>query len=509
MSRRIMILEVSKKQDYIFASRKLKDNVQRSANIREVTADSFFREVARDCYSTSENLVYSGGGHTVLQFPDQENATKFAKAVSSAALKRYPDMELYLKQIDYDDGVSPQENLIRLTSALESKKALRRPSFRWMSIGVEKLDPETWKPIQDSTDKPSGDMTERVPPPDGMVYPVQFEDLIRVGDAQSDSFIAVVHIDGNAMGKRVGALLKDASDWDTACRLMRSFSDGTDQDFCNSFRETAESLLRCRPELCQEKYLPIRPVILAGDDVCFVTAGRFGLECARLFLEALASKTNPGDGKGYAACAGVALVHYKYPFHMAYQLSEELCSSAKRYSHKLDEESRVSAMDWHIEFGQLKNDLAEIRDDYITEDGKRLELRPLTVVLPKELPAVKTDLVRTYAYFRYLCTALRGEYGKIARGKLKDLRTALRQGETETRFFLMDRQISDLLYHPFDAKYQTEEQYREALQSIIHGNQEEKKAFTDPDEDGVKRSLFFDALEMIDHFEPVEEVKEQ
>ena len=36
--------------------------------------------------------------------------------------------------------------------------------------------------------------------------------------------------------------------------------------------------------------LPIRPLILAGDDVCFVTAGRIALECARVFLERLRAR---------------------------------------------------------------------------------------------------------------------------------------------------------------------------------------------------------------------------
>ncbi len=512
MDRKLMIMEVSRKQDYIFASRKLRDNVSRSLNIRAVTENSFLQEAAGVYYNETENLVYSGGGHTVLQFADTRTATEFAKAVSTAVLRKYPDMEFYLKQIDYDDNLSPKENLTRLTSELERKKALRRASFRWLSLGVEKLNSETWKPeLFSMTDELAAGLEEQIAPPEGLFYPLQFEELLQGENSRHENFISVVHIDGNAMGKRVEQLLDPDKvlDWDSACRLLRSFSDGTDEDFKDSFRETVDRLLRCRPELCQGKYIPIRPVILAGDDVCFVTSGKFGLECARMFLESLANKTNPGDGKGYAACAGVALVHYKYPFHMAYQLAEELCSSAKRYGQGLDADSRISAIDWHIEFGQLKNGLNEIREDYVTEDGNRLELRPLSVVWPKEISNVNANPVRTYAYFRQLCATLRGEYGKIARGKLKDLRTALKQGEIETRFFLADKQISDLLYHPFNAKYQTAEEYQDALRRILEGNLEKKDAFTEPDEYGVKRSLFFDALEMIDQFEPVEEVEEQ
>ena len=105
---------------------------------------------------------------------------------------------------------------------------------------------------------------------------------------------------------------------------------------------------------------------------------------------------------------------------------------------------------------------------------------------------------------------LQREYGKIARGKLKELRTALKQGETETRFFLADKQISDILYHPFDAKYPASDSYWAALRKMLETKEAmNKEAFSLPGEDGIKRSLFFDALEMIDHFEPLEEVTEQ
>ncbi len=512
MSKKLMILEISQKQSYIFASKRLKDNADRSLQIREVTESSFFQEIVPSYYSEADNLVYSGGGHTVLQFSDEKVAVSFAKKVSSEVLHRYPDMELYIKQIDYDPKKRPKQNLNDLSSALEKKKARRAAAFRWQSLGVEELDREFWVPKHDNTPIISPCLMQQVSPPDGTKFPREFDQL-RLIDSKTaqraSSFIAVVHIDGNAMGRRVEKLLDKAADWDEACSLLRRFSSGVDEDFTGAFQETVDRLLQCKPELKGQEYLPIRPIILAGDDVCFVTAGSLGLECAQMFLEALSSKINAGDRKGYAACAGVALVHYKYPFHMAYNLAEELCSSAKRFGQSLDTDGQISAMDWHIEFGQLKDGLREIREDYNTEDGNRLELRPVTVIVPENTSLPENMAVRSYAYFRSLCGALHGEYGKIARGKLKDLRTALKQGETETRFYLADRQVSDLLYHPFDARYQNADAYHRALKRIMTWRvSEAKEAFTAPDDTGIKRSLFFDALEMIDHFEALEEVTE-
>lgn len=167
----------------------------------------------------------------------------------------------------------------------------------------------------------------------------------------------------------------------TAAGPCRTSAKGIQADFETAFRQTVETVIASgyAPDR-----LPIRPVVLAGDDVCFVTAGNIGLECARVFLQKLSALENCRQpGQPYAACAGVAMVHKKYPFHRAYDLAEELCASAKRFGAEIDDQGRVSAMDWHIEFGQLKDGLAAQREDYETEDGCRMELRPVVVLAPE------------------------------------------------------------------------------------------------------------------------------
>lgn len=485
MSKVLTILEVSQKQAYIFASKKLRENADRSGDISYVTSGAFFARAAGALYREEENLVYSGGGHTVLQFEDKDRAVAFARKATEAVLRQYPGLELFVKTVDYDPALTPGDNLKELSKALERKKARRAASFRVLDFGVEGPGGET------APDR-SGQPAQGARPPEGYRFPAAFDEV-----AGEDNFIAVVHIDGNAMGKRVdGVYGRNGGDWERCRAGLRRFSQGIQADFEGAFRETVEEVIRV---LAPEGELPIRPVILAGDDVCFVTAGSIGLECARVFLEKLSARRNREDGQPYAACAGVAMVHVKYPFHRAYELSEELCSSAKRFGAGLDQEGRVSAIDWHIEFGQLKDSLSELREDYRTEDGCRLELRPMAVVLPEGVGDGCAPQ-RKYPYFRKLCAAMRGEYGRIARGKLKDLRTALKQGEVEGEFFLQDKEIDDLLYRPLEAACSLKEWMEEAKDKRAFGSFEEEKKT-------VKRCLFFDAIELIDHYQPFEEVE--
>lgn len=523
MSKILLILEVSRKQDYIFSSIHLRDNAARSDIIRYVTSEEFFEQAAPEYYSSRENFVYSGGGHTILQFGDRATATHFAEQVTQKAMREYDGLELFVKQMPYDEGEKPGDNLLELSKALEEKKALRKASFRLVSLGIEQKtedkqknkdgqdippERETWKRIRERYDENLK--------PDGWTFAERFENLQGCTD---ENFIAVVHIDGNSMGKRVQELYGSKTDsWDDCCRKLRCFSEGIQHDFETAFREMAEEVAVCEGKnpAGNTGILPVRPVILAGDDVCFVARGCLGLECAERFMNHLSGKVNPQDGKPYAACAGVAMVHLKYPFHQAYDLAEALCSSAKKYGVSLCDNGTVSAMDWHMEFGQLKENLREIREDYLTEDGRHMELRPV-VVLPGDMTEqVREKMnVRTYSFVRDMCLQMKqaiAESGeKVARGKLKELRNAIKQGDLECRYALQDGEITKLLSAVFKAQYSTaDEQYKRFAAMLKDGELIDKQPFRTFDDGGkngcepVSHCLFFDAIEMMDHFERLE-----
>ena len=84
MSRWLVILEVSQKQAFIFGSNKLKENVFNSSVIAMVTDPEYFERVVEDpgLYNTADNLVYAGGGHTVLEFSERDQAVQFIRLVT-------------------------------------------------------------------------------------------------------------------------------------------------------------------------------------------------------------------------------------------------------------------------------------------------------------------------------------------------------------------------------------------------------------------------------------------
>lgn len=142
---------------------------------------------------------------------------------------RFPGLELFVKQLDYDEAKTPGENLKALSAALEGKKALRQASFRRLTFGVERARGEA---------VPPGRVTGEMETPEHWRFPTQFEEL-----AGADNFIAVVHADGNGMGRRVERIYEGCTDWEDCCRALRSFSQGVQADFETAFRQTVETVI--------------------------------------------------------------------------------------------------------------------------------------------------------------------------------------------------------------------------------------------------------------------------
>ena len=492
----LMILEVSQKQAYIFGSRKLKDNLRCSEEIRYVTSPEFFRACAPQYYRDEENMVYTGGGHTVLAFETEKQAKDFAGAVSEAVLRQFPDMEMFIRTLPYAPDKTPGENLTDLSAALEQKKSFRKASFRRISFGVEQ---SPW-----GAESSGSDFTDAATAPEGWTLTTDGEVL-----AGNDNFLAVVHVDGNSMGKRVRGIYdsQEANDWEGCVSRLRTFSQAIDRDFADAYNEMVSDLTSALdPEDYKGKnglpVLPVRKVIGAGDDVCFITQGALGIECAAMFLRRLASKRNAEDNLPYAACAGVVLIHRKYPFRVAYDLSEALCSNAKSFGAAYDPNGGISAIDWHIEFGQLKGSLSEIRADYETDDGCRLELRPLMVIRSEMRDPECTEVpeARSYAYFRHVLEELKRKEGDYPRTKVKRLRTAFTQGELESALAVRSMNMQGLLYVGVEARDAN------AIRKTLAGETVEKSVFlrVDPD-DSTKRCMYFDAIEIMDHFTTVGE----
>lgn len=467
MERWLTILEVSQKQAYIFSSNKVADNIVNSAVIAKCLSPQYIKETLAGCYDEEKNMVYSGGGHTILEFGSREEAADCTFKLSKKIFTDFEGLSVYAKSIRYDESLgpnAPKENLKKLTAELEKKKALRTADFHKGTFGIEKIDINTNKPIvvfdgenkKEAIRKEEDETTKSKFTPDGFIPTKEFEKL--GGSKNEKNLIAVVHIDGNGMGKRVEELYDHlaTSDWETTKKKLREFSECIDKDFKDAYKEMTEEValslkegsLKDRLDIKTDRqtsrpYFPIRRIITAGDDICFVTEGRIGIDSSRIFIEKLANKKNSVDLKGYTACAGIAIVHQKFPFYKAYELAESLCSNAKKEGAKISQDDNgrnVNAIDWHIELGELKDGIEEIRSDYIAEDGTPLTKRPYIISANEEV-MVNLGKGKKYDDFLSNMRRINSEQKEIGDGIMKQLRGQLKKGKIATDNFLSFHQI--------------------------------------------------------------------
>ena len=446
MKKLLLIMEVSQKQAYIFKNKELKKNIDASYTIDEITSSGYFEKYFPEYYNKEKNLVYSGGGHTILVFDNdvEENdntgkenqAVRFAKKLSKQIFCDYDGLEVFIKIMDYDEKAEPSENIQNLMQKLEEKKAVRRASFRQGTFGMEvskgeaervfdsekkeKEAEQRKKDAENRREKRIREEKKKIQEEETTHYELvtQLEKL--GGNKDDNNFIAVVHIDGNLMGKKVQEndkelrkILDRISDPEKKLDMYREkkqeFSEKIDKLFKGAYSDMQDAVkkqiengnlkdLSLEEVVNEEKQInfPVRRIITAGDDICFVSEGRIGIECAVEYMKAL-WKRSKGEN---SACAGVAIVHQSYPFYKAYEIAESLCSSAKKYNASLDKEgcANACAIDWHIEYGEMYGGLDEIRKHYVDADGKSILARPYFVCGKAEYEGKAGN--RTYADFK-------------------------------------------------------------------------------------------------------------
>jgi hypothetical protein len=501
----VTVLDTTGIQPYIFGSNRLRENIGASYLVSQATDDwarealhTFARQdINRKVYAfnpkepekhqpdakprieddeLAAELVYAGGGNTVLLFSDKQYAVEFTQILSKRILEEAPGVNLVAVHEEFDWDSQSLYDVVQnlMKNDLDAKKRSRIPSAPLLGLGVTATCRATQLVAVGMSDNFKDDepylisteikaKLKVVPEANDNLqhmfasalgsyeFPLRTDEMGRsLGDS---SYSAVIHADGNGMGKRFQKFGKDKCNRDYIID-MRKLSHSVNQAGINALKTVVDIVVKSidvdrdgkekvkgKFEI-KDNYLPFRPLVYGGDDVTFVCDGRLGLELAAIYLEALENETI-ADGKPIKACAGICVVKTHYPFARAYQLSEDLCRQAKKFV-KDEEKGDFSALDWHLAASGLIGSIAEIRDrEYRVkfpdcEKAASLEMRPIS--LKKE---IDSDW-RTWQGFTKVVKHLNeDEDWKGRRNKVIALRDVLRQGIEATQKFLKNYRIKD------------------------------------------------------------------
>lgn len=492
----VTVLDTTGIQPYIFGSNRLRENIGASYLVSQAT-DSWVREaldrlkveINKAVYAfdpekyqpeakpqiedgeLAAELVYAEGGNTVLLFSQREYAVRFTQILSKRLLFEAPGINLVAvhKAFNWED-----ENLYDVIGDLikhdlDTQKNSRNPSApllglsvtaacrstQLVAVGMSKkfeedepylISREIKAKLDDTIFRANKNLQKMFANSlESYEFPLRTD---RMGRSQGDSsYYAIVHADGNGLGKRFQEFGKDKNNRDYIT-AMRKLSHSVNRAGIEALNAVVEILVKSigvgkdgkrrvkgRFEI-DENHLPFRPLVYGGDDVTFVCDGRIGLELAAIYLGEL-EKKSIADGKTLNACAGICVVKTHYPFARAYQLSEELCRNAKTFV-KDAKKGDFSALDWHLAASGLSGSISEIRKREYQVNAGSLSMRPVSLK-----PEPYGDWRTWEGFTRVVKDFNEQESWKDRKNKVIALREVLRQGGEATQQFLKNYRIEE------------------------------------------------------------------
>lgn len=429
-----ILLDTRSIQKYVFSCNKLKTNVGASYLVdgifndlmQKIVLPSFNLKMPEISWQKSEQIemikddsieaeiVYIGGGNMLIlinKFSGKEDnlnlcreivkkwtleilkkapGLKTGAAIGMMDVERFKDSldKMYVQLKQNQNTVLPQVDLPYTGLTLECNISGKTADIfdwvdkNWIAKEVKaKTDAYTYasKKVRHEYEDILNDKYDFV------------SELEKIGCKEGESYISVIHIDGNNMGvkfskckdsqERKELSLKVAQIVQNAfCELIKTIIAEYDS---KAYAEALDMEKLIDKE--GKKLLPIRPIIIGGDDITFVCPARVGIEYAKRFIEAVNKQEFLSDeqhkrmseevkkednsiilSKTMSCCGGVAVVPLKYPFFRAYQLAEHLCGSAKNKSRKNDN----SLIDFAILYGEMTPDLEQLcRYQYSAPEG--------------------------------------------------------------------------------------------------------------------------------------------
>lgn len=352
-------------QNFIFQSNKLAEIVGASELVEEICTTKFAQliyseslSVAAPLYDTAknslredQNAILNAAGNIKYVFQSKEECAKVVREFPRMISEYAPGISINQAVVELEDERTFSKAVEELERRLKVQRNRHSRSTTLGLMGIQRsrttglpvvriegeqhLDKSTISKLYENTDglmrrkstynlckKAFGDQNLE----EGRVA-FNIEDITHKND-----WIAVIHADGNGLGNVVKKVGKNDE-------LFKRFSDRLDRATVNAAVAAYKSL-----DLKNEKRIPIRPIVLGGDDLTIICRADLALKYTSVFIKEFEEQTNIllGDmlikqnvfteGKirdRLTACAGIAYVKSSFPFYYSYELAEQLCRAAK------------------------------------------------------------------------------------------------------------------------------------------------------------------------------------
>jgi len=384
-------------QNFIFETNKLKEIVGASELIEQICT-VIFREVVPNYQK--ENLIMGAAGNIKYVFKKEEDCRNLVKIFPKLIMSKAPGITISQALVKYE-GLLDKTHINKLESRLRVQR--NKPLVQHnLGLMITERSRRTGKPGIDWQDKVVIDLGQKNKTiyskeaknslldkilGKGHIfkdhnYPFDIADIVQKKEKE---WIAVVHADGNNLGK---LLLKMADN------LKKEHTKSAFSDFSKRL-EKATTLAASEAfydvifnKVSDKEKLPIRPVILGGDDLTIIIRGDLAMDYTNSFLkhfEELTRKEFLGFGYLYGlkdfeialtACAGIAYIKPNYPFHYGIKLAEELTKYSKNIAKNINKEHTPSCISFHKVQSSFIEDYNRIIEQELTANGIHFNYGP-------------------------------------------------------------------------------------------------------------------------------------
>jgi len=354
------------------------------------------------------------GGHFVATFPSRNSAQCFIENAIRSITERLPGILVEARI----DGEVPKLHAtgntgeaiflhpsFQVSHYLGNRPAQNRnPKGAFVSAEEEQLE-EAGKNFRNTPEDVIG-MLEKA-----ALIPRSATPLQTLEDVTQGDYLALIHADGNEIGKRYQRWRERSTKELFGCRGARGA-------FFHSMRVAVrQSLVEALNEVFRTSPQSYQLLMLGGDDLLLACAARFALPFVQAYAKALLGHPLC-DGAPLTVGIGVGIAKTAFPFYRLHAMAEALADSAKRLYRKTS--NCGSVVDWHMSTNAWVDDpIAERRAESLAP-GVLLTGKPYAVLEQRGLAGL-------------LCQA--SKLGKpseksndVARSQLRGYIETLRQG---------------------------------------------------------------------------------
>lgn len=315
-------------QDFIYRTNSLKEIIGASDIVEQICTNLFVKALKKDTnqqydINDDEHFIVHAAGNIKYIFENEEECAEVVKIFPKLVMEEAPGITISQAVVEMSGKTfSSASNELEKHLRIQRNKPARSTTIGLTGIkrnrqtglpalcGKELYDEATTKKIEhsDATALCAKAFGNNVP---NEKFPFNISDITSQND-----WIAIIHADGNGLGALIQAIGGDE-------KALREFSRSLDTHTAEASRDAYEEIAKDY-DFSDLKVLPIRPIILSGDDFTVICRADFALSYADSFIRHFEEKTK------LTACAGIAYIKSSFPFYLGYELAEDLCSAAKK-----------------------------------------------------------------------------------------------------------------------------------------------------------------------------------